>query len=146
MDFLVLWEKMKEWILKMLKEISYIASTCSFTKLPLPFVENKHTLNSLNSSCQNKWVWASFGRRWRPGKPGVLHSMGVSESDLTEQLNRTEFLYFNATPSICPTEKEIWTHKKPQGCACVHNGKPRGHGEKALSPARGLEEATLPRP
>ena len=32
---------------------------------------------------------------------------GVSESDLTEQLNRTEFLYFNATPSICPTEKEI---------------------------------------
>ena len=49
---------------------------------------------------------------------------GLKESDSTEWLNWTEFLYFNATSSTFPTEKEIWTHKKPQRCACVHNRKP----------------------
>ena len=31
--------------------------------------------------------WASFGRWWRTGRPGVLQSMGCKESDITEQLN-----------------------------------------------------------
>ena len=34
------------------------------------------------------WVWASSGRWWRTGKPGMLlHPWGCKESDMTEQLN-----------------------------------------------------------
>ena len=35
---------------------------------------------------QGTWVWASSGRWWRTGKPGVLHSVGHIESDTTEWL------------------------------------------------------------
>ena len=35
------------------------------------------------------WVWASSGRWWWTGKPGVLQSMG-SQRDTTEQMNWTE--------------------------------------------------------
>ena len=35
------------------------------------------------------WVWASSGRWWKTGKPGVLQSMLHRESDNTEQLNWT---------------------------------------------------------
>ena len=33
------------------------------------------------------WVWASSGRLWRTGKPGMLQSMGSRNVDTTEQLN-----------------------------------------------------------
>ena len=33
------------------------------------------------------WVWASSGRWWRTGKPGVLQCMGSQKLDTTEQLN-----------------------------------------------------------
>ena len=39
------------------------------------------------SLTQWTWVWASFGRWWRTGKPGVLQSWGRKESDMTERLN-----------------------------------------------------------
>ena len=36
------------------------------------------------SLTQWTWVWASLGRWWRTGKPGVLHAVhGVTESDMT---------------------------------------------------------------
>ena len=35
------------------------------------------------SSTQWTWVWASFRRQWRTGRPGVLQSMGLRESDMT---------------------------------------------------------------
>ena len=50
-----------------------------------------------------RWTWVSVnaGSWWWTGKPGVLQSMGVEESDTTERLNWTElydlavlFLYF----------------------------------------------------
>jgi len=39
------------------------------------------------SPTQWTWVWASSGRWWRTGRPGVLQSMGSQESDMTEWLN-----------------------------------------------------------
>ena len=36
------------------------------------------------------WIWASSGRWWGTGKPGVLQSMGFTESDTTEQLNHNK--------------------------------------------------------
>ena len=35
------------------------------------------------------WVWASSGSCWWTGKPGMLQSLGLKESDTTEQLNWT---------------------------------------------------------
>ena len=36
------------------------------------------------------WVWASSKNWWWTGKPGMLQSKGVTESDTTERLNWTE--------------------------------------------------------
>ena len=36
------------------------------------------------------WVWASSGRWWRKGRPGMLQSMGLQRADTTERLNWTE--------------------------------------------------------
>ena len=36
------------------------------------------------------WVWASSGRWWRTGKPGVLQSMGLQRVRQTELLNNSE--------------------------------------------------------
>ena len=33
------------------------------------------------------WVWASSGKWWRTGKPGVLQSIGSQELDTNERLN-----------------------------------------------------------
>ena len=35
------------------------------------------------SSIQWKWIWATSGRWWRTGEPGVLQSMSHKESDTT---------------------------------------------------------------
>ena len=35
------------------------------------------------SPTQWTWVWANSGRWWRTGKPGVLQSLGDTESDMT---------------------------------------------------------------
>ena len=40
------------------------------------------------------WVWANFRRWWRTGKPGVLQSMGLQESDTTEQLSNNVFMKY----------------------------------------------------
>ena len=44
------------------------------------------------SLIQGTWVWASSGRRWRTGKPGVLQSMGSQRvrHDWGTELNWTE--------------------------------------------------------
>ena len=41
------------------------------------------------SPSQWTWVWASSGRGWRTGRPGVLQPQGGSESDTTEWLTPT---------------------------------------------------------
>ena len=42
------------------------------------------------------WVWASSGRWWRTGKPGMLQSMGSKESDTTQQLSSSvQFIFRN---------------------------------------------------
>ena len=38
------------------------------------------------------WVWVSSRSWWRTGKPGMLQSMGLKESDTTERLNWTEMI------------------------------------------------------
>ena len=42
---------------------------------------------------QLTWVWASSGRWWRTGRPGVLHPRGHEELDTTEQLNDSNIEY-----------------------------------------------------
>ena len=37
------------------------------------------------------WVWASSSGWWWTGKPGMLQSRGSKQSDMTEQLNWTEW-------------------------------------------------------
>ena len=39
------------------------------------------------SPTQWTWVWVNSRSWWWTGKPGVLHSMGLIESDTTERLN-----------------------------------------------------------
>ena len=47
-------------------------------------------------------VWVSSGSWWWTGRPGVLQSMGVTESDATEQLDWTELLalFTHSSPSF----------------------------------------------
>ena len=42
------------------------------------------------SLTQWTWVWRSSVSWWWTGKPGMLQSMGLKESDMTKQLNWTE--------------------------------------------------------
>ena len=44
------------------------------------------------SPTQWTWAWASSRIWWWTGKPGVLHSMWLKESDITERLNWTDEL------------------------------------------------------
>ena len=53
------------------------------------------------SLTQWTWVWASSGRWWRTGKPGVLHPMGL---DTTERLNRNRNTWL-LTPEYFRLEK-----------------------------------------
>ena len=41
------------------------------------------------SPSQWTWVWVNSGSWWWTGRPGVLQSMGLKESDTTEGLNWT---------------------------------------------------------
>ena len=41
----------------------------------------------MKSPTQWTWVWVHSGNWWWTRRPGVLQSMGVTESDMTEQLN-----------------------------------------------------------
>ena len=45
------------------------------------------------SLTQWTWVWASSGRWWWTGKPGVLRLWGCKVLDMTEQLNWTDGTY-----------------------------------------------------
>ena len=60
------------------------------------------------SSTQWTWVWASSGRWWRTGKPGMLQSMGsqrVRHSGATDQLHVTKLCLFHlAVPELYPPQ------------------------------------------
>ena len=43
------------------------------------------------SLAQRTRIWANSGRQWRTRKPGVLHSQGRTETELTYQLNNNKF-------------------------------------------------------
>ena len=43
------------------------------------------------SLTQWTWVWVNSGNWWWTGRPGMLQSMGLQESDTTEWLNWTDF-------------------------------------------------------
>ena len=45
------------------------------------------------------WVWVNSGIWWWSGKPGVLWFMGHRESGMTEQLNWTELVHWQADSS-----------------------------------------------
>ena len=68
------------------------------------------------SLTQWTWVWATSGRWWWIGKPGVLQSMGL-QSDVTEWLNRTDIFggTVKATPGTSDevTDNEMvgWHHQ-----------------------------------
>ena len=49
------------------------------------------------SLTQWTWIWASSGRWWRTGKPGLMQSMGlqrVRHNLATEQQHQTEFHFY----------------------------------------------------
>ena len=68
------------------------------------------------SLTQWTWVWANSGREWRTGKPGVLHSMGHKELDMTEWLNNNN-MHFGASQNgkesacqcrRCELDPRVW--------------------------------------
>ena len=60
------------------------------------------------SATQRTWVWASSGRWWGTGRPGVLQSMGSDkESDMAEQLNWS-FISENWEFICNPTLSIMW--------------------------------------
>ena len=67
------------------------------------------------------WVWASSGRCWRTGRPGVLQSMGsqrVGHDWATEQQWDNSGAWTYAKPRVCPN--------KPSGSWCTNISKTRG--------------------
>ena len=55
------------------------------------------------------WVWANSWRWWRPGKPGVLKSMGL-QSDMTEQLNNSNKQFISLVLICTHTHSLSLTH------------------------------------
>ena len=60
------------------------------------------------------WVWVNSGSWWWTGRPGVLRFMGSQRigHNWATELNWTEYIYFSATLSICPSLSfPSWVHK-----------------------------------
>jgi len=55
------------------------------------------------SPIQWTWVRANSGRWWRIGKPGMLQSMGLKESDTTEWLNNNSIYQYSVkfSSTVC---------------------------------------------
>ena len=56
------------------------------------------------------WIWASYRRWWRPGKPGVLQSMRcqrVGHNRTTEQ-QQVEWTYYSRRKKICWEQRKDW--------------------------------------
>ena len=61
-------------------------------------------IDRMASLTQWTWAWASSGRWWWTGKPGVLQSGGYKESDMTERLyNR----WADDTTLMAESEEEL---------------------------------------
>ena len=54
------------------------------------------------------WIWANSGSCWWTGKPGVLQFMELQESDMTEQLNWTDFLIMLAAKSCLALRNSVY--------------------------------------
>ena len=54
--------------------------------------EKRASEDEMSSPMQWRWTWASFGRWWGTGKPGMLQSMGYKEADMTGWLNNNNVL------------------------------------------------------
>ena len=61
------------------------------------------------------WVWASSRSWWWTGKPGLLRSMGLQESDPTEWLNWTDWVQFLTQGLNC------WSKSLVGGQNILHN-------------------------
>ena len=57
-----------------------------------------------------KWVWASAGRWWWTGRPGLLQSRGHKESDTTEQLSWTESISFCCSRTTSLLSAGTWLY------------------------------------
>ena len=51
--------------------------------------ESQHTRPPCPSPTRWTWVWVSSGSCWWTEKPGMLQSMGLKDSDVTESVNWT---------------------------------------------------------
>ena len=68
-----------KWQQKKVTEITFIECGCSLPvhhQLPESTQTHIHRDGWMASPIQWSWVWASSGRWWRTGKPGVLQSVG----------------------------------------------------------------------
>ena len=72
------------------------------------------------SPTQWMWPWASWGRQWRTGRPGVLLSVGQQESAMTKGLShhlRSVISFFSPLLGYCENHTEHLTqclvYRKP---------------------------------
>ena len=71
------------------------------------------------------WVWASSGRCWMTGRPGVLQSMGsqrVGHDWATEQQSQAPGI----TQELEPMQNQEFCPTKPSGSWCTNISKTRG--------------------
>ena len=74
------------------------------------------------------WTWASFGRRWGTGNPGMLQSMGsqrVRHDLVTEQQQLATYGCGTQDKVFCPLEPQcpwLWNGETAQGSVCVGQG------------------------
>ena len=78
------WAQTHTWVWeRCLPFFFFLKSKNKQTKKPSSYLNS----TSVASATQWTWVWASSGRRWRTGKPGVVQSTGSQTASMTEQLD-----------------------------------------------------------
>ena len=56
----------------------------------------RKSMRWLDDMTQWTWVWESFRRWWRTGKPGMCNPWGCKRSDRTEQLNNNSKVVYHS--------------------------------------------------